>query len=163
MAAAPVFRLFQTGSAAAIALGHGAQSAAKAAGIVAIARGTTIHLGHPPHPVILALFAALFVGTLLGGWPVIRTLGERITRIDPMRGFAAEVSAVAVLYPATLLGVPVSSTHVVASSIVGTALASPTRSVRWAVVRRMVLVWLLTVPACALAGAAVAIAVRAAA
>lgn len=163
VAAAPVFRLFQTGSAAAIALGHGAQSAAKAAGIVAIARGTTIHLGHPPHPVILALFAALFVGTLLGGWPVIRTLGERITRIDPMRGFAAEVSAVAVLYPATLLGVPVSSTHVVASSIVGTALASPTRSVNWAVVRRVVLVWLLTVPACALAGAAVAIAVRAAA
>lgn len=94
---------------------------------------------------------------------MIRTLGERITRIDPMRGFAAEVSAVAVLYPATLLGVPVSSTHVVASSIVGTALASPTRSVNWAVVRRMVLVWLLTVPACALAGAAVAIAVRAAA
>jgi PiT family inorganic phosphate transporter len=142
-----------------LALSHGANDAQKAVGVIAlllVAGGELHHLAAPPW-VELACGVALTAGTALGGWPIVRTLGRRITRIRPIDALASQTGSTAVLLGASMLGAPVSTTQVVASSVVGVGGGQHRwRHVRWRVVRAMLLAWLVTVPATA-AFAAVAL------
>ena len=135
-----------------LALSHGANDAQKAVGIVAlllVAGGELHHLAAPPW-VELACGVALTAGTALGGWPIVRTLGRRIIRIHPIDALASQTGSTAVLLGASLLGAPVSTTQVVASSVVGVGGGQHRwRHVRWRVVRVMLVAWLVTVPATA--------------
>ncbi len=135
-----------------LALSHGANDAQKAVGVVAlllVAGGELQHLA-PPTWVELACGAALTAGTALGGWPIVRTIGQRIVRIRPIDALSSQSGSTAVLLGASLLGAPVSTTQVVASSVVGVGGGRHRwRHVRWPVVRAMLLAWLVTVPATA--------------
>jgi inorganic phosphate transporter, PiT family len=157
---APV-RAGQWGTAAALALSHGANDAQKAAGVVAallVADGRIGHLA-PPTWVELGCAAALTVGTAFGGWRIVRTVGRRIYRIRPVDGLAASGTAAGVILGASLVGGPVSTTQVVASSVVGVGGGRRRwHHVHWAIVRHIGLAWLITMPATA-ALAAVALVV----
>lgn len=157
---APV-RAGQWATAAALAFSHGANDAQKAAGIVAallVADGRIGHLS-PPTWVELASAAALTVGTAFGGWRIVRTVGRRIYRIRPIDGLASGAAAAGVILGASLVGGPVSTTQVVASSVVGIGGGRRRwHHVHWAIVRHMGLAWLVTMPATA-ALAAVALVV----
>lgn len=149
------FRLAQTVSASAMALGHGLQDGQKAIGVILLALaadgGSTAGV---PVWVRLCVAVALAAGTAAGGWRIIRTLARRVAPIDPVIGFAAEAVAAGVLYlSAGVFGVPVSSTHTVTASIVGAGSTRGLREIRWLVARRIVIAWLLTpVVAAAAAG-----------
>jgi PiT family inorganic phosphate transporter len=135
-----------------LAVSHGANDAQKVVGVVALllfASGETSSL-HAPTWVEFACGIALTVGTALGGWPIVRTIGARIVRLRPIDALASQTGSTAVLLGATLTGAPVSTTQVVASSVVGVGVGKRRiRHVRWAVVRSMLIAWLLTVPATA--------------
>ena len=135
-----------------LALSHGANDAQKAVGVVAlllVAGGELGHLAAPPW-VELACGLALTAGTALGGWPIVRTLGRRIILIRPIDALASQSGSTAVLLGASVLGAPVSTTQVVASSVVGVGGGRHRwRHVRWRVVRAMLIAWLVTVPATA--------------
>jgi inorganic phosphate transporter, PiT family len=146
------FRLAQVGSTAAMAYSHGTQDAQKTMGVITLALVATRHLGsfHVPIWVILAAASAMGLGTLAGGWRVIRTLGSRITALDPPRGFAAQTSASAVLlFSAYAYAMPVSSKHVMTSSIMGVGATRRLSAVRWGVAQDVVLAWILTIPGAA--------------
>jgi len=146
------FRRAQTASTAAMAFSHGTQDAQKTMGVITLALVTTGHLGRFSVPlwVILAAASAMGLGTLAGGWRVIRTLGNRITPLDPARAFAAQTSASAVLLvSAYAYAMPVSSTHIMTSSIMGVGASRRLSAVRWGVAQRVVLAWLLTIPGAA--------------
>ncbi len=135
-----------------LALSHGANDAQKSVGvIVALLLATgTIARGTVPTWVELACGGALTIGTALGGWPIVRTIGRRIVRLRPIDGLASETASVAVILGASLAGAPVSTTQVVASSVVGVGGGRRRwRHVRWPLVRTMLLAWLVTVPASA--------------
>jgi PiT family inorganic phosphate transporter len=135
-----------------LALTHGANDAQKAVGVVAlllVAAGELQHLESPMW-VELACGVALTAGTALGGWPIVRTLGRRITLIRPIDALASQAGSTAVLLGASVIGAPVSTTQIVASSVVGVGGGRRRwRHVRWSVVRAMLLAWLVTVPATA--------------
>jgi PiT family inorganic phosphate transporter len=137
----------------ALAISHGANDAQKAVGLVAlllVAGGELQHLTAPVW-VELACGAALTAGTAIGGWPIVRTLGRRIVRIRPLDALASQTGSTAVLLGASVVGAPVSTTQVVASSVVGVGGGRRRwRHVRWPVVRAMLLAWLVTVPMAAL-------------
>jgi PiT family inorganic phosphate transporter len=139
-----------------LAVAHGANDAQKAVGVVAtmlLAAGDATTL-HAPLWVEVACGAALTVGTAFGGWPIVRTIGRRIIRLRPIDGLASQTGSALVLIGATAIGAPVSTTEVVASSVVGVGGGRRRwRHVRWPVVRAMVLAWLITVPVCATLGA----------
>lgn len=147
----PGFRLAQTVSASAMAFGHGMQDAAKAAGVIVLALSVGGVGVRPAGPVpwwVLAVCAlVLSAGTYSGGWRIMRTLGRRLVDLDSPRGFAAEVSAAVLLYAATALRAPVSTTHVVASAIIGVGATRSRKSIRWDVVRSIVVAWAITFPA----------------
>ena len=147
------FRRAQVASAAAMALGHGLQDAAKTMGVVILALTVTGHGGGDgvPWPVMLSAAVALAAGTYAGGWRIMRTLGRRIIAPapEPAQGMVAETSAAAVLYLAAVVHAPVSTTHTITSAIVGTGLTGRASAIRWGVVRRIVLTWVLTFPAAA--------------
>jgi PiT family inorganic phosphate transporter len=152
------FRRAQTVSTGAMAFSHGTQDAQKTMGVIALALVTTGHLQGFSIPlwVILAAAAAMGLGTLAGGWRVIRTVGNRITRLDAPRGFAAQSSASAVLLvSAYAYAVPLSSTHVLTSSVMGVGATRRVSAVRWGVARRVVLAWVFTLPGAALSAAVV--------
>jgi PiT family inorganic phosphate transporter len=146
------FRGAQTFSTAAMAFSHGTQDAQKTMGIIALALVTTGHLQgfEVPYWVIIAAASAMGLGTLAGGWRVIRTLGRRITALDPARGFAAQTSASTVLLvSAYAYAMPVSSTHVMTSSIMGVGATRRLTAVRWSVAQQVIAAWLFTLPGAA--------------
>lgn len=142
-----------------LAVTHGANDGQKAAGVVAVVLVASGHLAraHPPAWVELSCGAALTLGTALGGWPIVRTIGRRIVRLRPLDALSSQVGSTTVLFAASVVGAPVSTTQVVASSVVGVGGGRRRwRHVRWRVVRAIVSAWLVTVPASA-AIAAVAV------
>lgn len=150
------FRSAQTLSTAAMAFSHGTQDAQKTMGVIALALVTTGHLDgfEVPYWVILSAAAAMGLGTLAGGWRVISTLGRRITPLDPARGFAAQSAASAVLLvSAYAYAMPVSSTHIMTSSIMGVGATRRLTAVRWSVAQQVVAAWVFTLPGAALCGA----------
>jgi PiT family inorganic phosphate transporter len=141
---------------AALSFGHGANDAQKAMGVIAALLLATGHLDSLSVPIWVkfACGAALTFGTAMGGWRIIRTIGRRIFRLAPIDGFASQSASTAVVLPATYLGAPVSTTQVVASSVVGVGGGRRRwRHVRWTVVRSIAFAWLLTLPASAVIGA----------
>lgn len=148
------FRLAQTVSASAMAFGHGMQDAAKVSGVIVLALTVSGHRdpgdSSIPWWVIGACAVALSAGTYVGGWRIMRTLGRRIIDLEPPTGFAAEASAAVILYAATALRAPVSTTHAIAAAIIGAGGARNPRGIRWAVTRVIAITWALTFPAAAL-------------
>jgi len=145
------FRVGQIATSFALALSHGANDAQKTMGLMTLALLSRGYLEHfeVPQWVILTAAGAIALGTSVGGWSIIRTLGGRIFRVRPMHGFLAQLGGGVVIATAAWLGGPVSTTHVMSSAILGTGAAERWRQVRWGVVRDMLWAWFLTLPACA--------------
>jgi PiT family inorganic phosphate transporter len=151
-----VFRKLQLVSAALYSLGHGGNDAQKTMGIIAgvLVTGGYMATFEIPTWVVLAAHAAIALGTLSGGWRIIHTMGSKITRLQPVGGFAAETAGAMALFIATGLGVPVSTTHTITGAIVGVGATRRLSAVRWGVAGRIVWAWVLTIPASAAIGAA---------
>jgi PiT family inorganic phosphate transporter len=150
------FRRLQFVSASLYSLGHGGNDAQKTMGIIAVLLFSQGHLGsdfYVPFWVVLACQAAMGLGTLLGGWRIVRTMGSRITRLTPMQGFCAETGGAITLFAATFLGIPVSTTHTITGAIVGVGSARKVSAVRWNVAANIVVAWIITMPAAALVAA----------
>src|SRR5690606_2124980 len=145
------FRIAQTISAAAMALGHGLQDAQKTMGVMfmaLIAGGFANQEDRIPLWVVLSAAAAIALGTYAGGWRIMRTLGRRIIELDPARGFVAESVAAIVLYVnAFWLHAPVSTTHTITSAIMGVGATKRLSAVRWGVAKSIAMAWVLTIPA----------------
>ena len=157
------FRVLQLVSAALYSLGHGGNDAQKTMGIIAVLLFSQGLLGaefHVPFWVVISCQAAMALGTLLGGWRIVDTLGSRITHLKPIQGFCAETGGALTLFLATALGVPVSTTHTITGAIVGVGAARRAAAVRWHVAQRIVIAWVLTLPAAGLLGALALWAVR---
>jgi PiT family inorganic phosphate transporter len=149
------FRRLQLVSAALYSLGHGGNDAQKTMGIIAGAlfAGGLINEFRIDWWVILSAHAAIALGTLSGGWRIIHTMGQKITRLQPVGGFAAETAGAISLFTATHLGVPVSTTHTITGAIVGVGSTRRLSAVRWGVAGRIVWAWILTIPASAMISA----------
>jgi PiT family inorganic phosphate transporter len=150
-----LFRRLQLASAAAYSLGHGGNDAQKTMGIIA---GVLVTAGYLktfdiPVWVVLAAHAAIALGTLSGGWRIIHTMGSKITRLQPVGGFAAETAGALTLFMATAFGVPVSTTHTITGAIVGVGATRRLSAVRWGVAGKIVWAWVLTIPMSAAIGA----------
>ncbi|MEO8033875.1 MAG: inorganic phosphate transporter, partial [Acidobacteriota bacterium] len=150
-----LFRRLQLLSAAAYSLGHGTNDAQKTMGIIA---GVMVTAGYMktfsiPLWIILAAHSAIALGTLSGGWRIIHTMGSKITRLQPVGGFAAETAGAITLFIASSLGIPVSTTHTITGAIVGVGATRRLSAVRWGVAGRIVWAWVLTIPAAAAIGA----------
>ena len=151
------FRFGQIGSASLVSLAHGTNDAQKTMGIITlamIANHTITKDAGTPFWVIIACALAISLGTYLGGWRVIRTLGKGLTEIETPQGFAAESSSAAVIFASSHFGFPLSTTHVCTGSVIGAGLGKRLAEVRWSVAGRMVAAWLITLPAAAAVGAA---------
>ena len=155
------FRRLQLVSAAAYSLGHGGNDAQKTMGIIAgaLVAGGYLQMddGRLPIPfwVIMAAHAAIALGTLSGGWRIIHTMGTKITKLQPVGGFAAETAGAISLFTATNLGIPVSTTHTITGAIIGVGSIKRLSAVRWGIAGRIVWAWVLTIPAAAAIAAAV--------
>jgi PiT family inorganic phosphate transporter len=151
------FRRMQLLSASMYSLGHGGNDAQKTIGIIwmlLIAAGvTTPTATMPPWWVVIGCYTAISLGTLFGGWRIVKTMGQRITKLKPMGGFCAETGGAMTLFIATALGVPVSTTHTITGAIVGVGSARKTSAVRWGVAGNIVWAWVLTIPASAFVAA----------
>ncbi len=150
------FRILQFASASLYSLGHGGNDAQKTMGIIAVLLYSQGHLGNEfsiPFWVVLACQASMALGTLMGGWRIVRTMGLRITKLTPMQGFCAETGGAITLFMATALGVPVSTTHTITGAIVGVGAARRVSAVRWNVASSIVYAWVITIPASAIIAA----------
>jgi PiT family inorganic phosphate transporter len=144
------FRRAQFVSASLYALGHGGNDAQKTMGIIAVLLYSQGYGGaefHVPFWVVMACQAAMAAGTLAGGWRIVKTMGSKITRLTPMQGFCAETGGSIMLFAATELGIPVSTTHTITGSIIGVGAAKKASAVRWSVAREIVTAWIITIPA----------------
>jgi PiT family inorganic phosphate transporter len=151
-----VFRKLQFVSAAAFSLGHGGNDAQKTMGIIAVllyAHGKLTGAFHVPFWVVLSCQAAMALGTLMGGWRIVRTMGSKITHLTPQQGFCAESAGALTLFFATNIGVPVSTTHTITGGIVGVGAARRVSAVRWNIAGGIVWAWVVTMPAAGLIGA----------
>ena len=151
-----IFRKVQFVSASLYSLGHGGNDAQKTMGIIAallFAHGTLKGAFYVPFWVVISCNGAMALGTLFGGWRIVRTMGSRITRLTPLQGVCAETAGSITLFLATGLGIPVSTTHTITGAIVGVGAARRTSAVRWNVAKDIVIAWLLTMPAAGLIGA----------
>jgi PiT family inorganic phosphate transporter len=150
------FRRLQLVSAALFSLNHGANDAQKTMGIITavLVAGGYLQTFEVPFWVVLAAHTAIGLGTLAGGWRIIHTMGSKITKLQPVNGFAAETGAAGSIFVATILGIPVSTTHAITGAIVGVGATRRLSAVRWGVAGRIVWAWLLTIPAAAGIGAA---------
>jgi inorganic phosphate transporter, PiT family len=150
------FRYAQSGSAAAMAFGHGLQDAAKTAGVVVLALTVGGFQNGDSIPIWVLVLSAVVIslGTYAGGWRIMRTLGRKIIHLDPPQGFAAESTAASILYVAGLVfGAPISTTHTITSSIMGVGATKRLRAVRWGVAKSIVGAWIFTFPGAAAAAA----------
>jgi PiT family inorganic phosphate transporter len=151
------FRSLQFVSASLYSLGHGGNDAQKTMGIIAVLLYSQGLLGgafHVPFWVVLSCQAAMGLGTLMGGWRIVHTMGSRITRLSPIQGFCAETGGALTLFGATWLGIPVSTTHTITGAIVGVGSARRVSAVRWNVAGSIVVAWVLTIPAAGIIAAA---------
>ena len=150
------FRVLQFVSASLYSLGHGGNDAQKTMGIIAVLLFSQGKLGtefYVPFWVVLACQASMALGTLMGGWRIVRTMGLRLTKLTPMQGFCAETGGAITLFMATALGVPVSTTHTITGAIVGVGAARRAAAVRWNVASSIVYAWVITIPAAAFVAA----------
>jgi PiT family inorganic phosphate transporter len=149
------FRRLQVGSAAYMAFSHGSNDAQKTMGIITLALFTAgvIDTHEVPLWVILVSATAISLGTAAGGWRIIKTMGQRVVKLDPVHGFAAETTAATIIFGASSFGAPVSTTQVIASAIVGVGASRRLSAVRWGVAGNIVTAWILTIPASGLAAA----------
>jgi PiT family inorganic phosphate transporter len=147
-----LFRSLQFVSASLYSLGHGGNDAQKTMGIIAVLLYSQGQLGgafHVPFWVVIACQAAMGLGTLVGGWRIVKTMGSKITRLTPVQGFCAETGGAITLFMATWLGIPVSTTHTITGAIVGVGAARRVSAVRWNVASNIVIAWIITIPASA--------------
>ncbi|MDO9196604.1 inorganic phosphate transporter [Rhodoferax sp.] len=151
------FRRMQLVSAGAYSLGHGGNDAQKTIGIVwmlLIATGyAAVGDKSPPSWVVLSCYAAIALGTLFGGWRIVKTMGQRLTKLKPVHGFCAETGGAITLFTAAALGIPVSTTHTITGAIVGVGATRRASAVRWGVAGNIVWAWIFTIPASALVAA----------
>jgi PiT family inorganic phosphate transporter len=147
-----VFRRLQLVSSAAYSIGHGANDAQKTMGIITVLLFSTGYLHgefHVPFWVVIAAQIAMGLGTLMGGWRIVHTMGSKITRLTPHQGFSAETGGAIMLFGATAFGIPVSTTHTITGCIMGVGAARRLSAVRWGVAGNIVLAWIVTIPAAA--------------
>ncbi len=151
------FRRLQLLSAGAYSLGHGGNDAQKTIGIIWMLLIATGYAGagesSPPLWTIISCYAAIAVGTMFGGWRIVKTMGQKITKLKPVGGFCAESGGALTLFIATGLGIPVSTTHTITGAIVGVGSTQRASAVRWGVAGNIVWAWVLTIPASALVAA----------
>jgi inorganic phosphate transporter, PiT family len=150
------FRRAQLFSSALYSIGHGSNDAQKTMGVIwllLIAAGIATPQ-HLPMWVIYSCFIAIGLGTMFGGWRIVKTMGQRITKLKPVGGFAAETGGAITLFMASFFGIPVSTTHTITGAIVGVGSATRARAVHWGVASNIVVAWVLTIPAAALMAAA---------
>ena len=154
------FRIGQIGSASLVSLAHGTNDAQKTMGVITlalIADGRLAHNASPPWWVITICALSIAAGTYIGGWRVIRTMGHRLTRVEAPQGFVAETAAAAVLLISTRNGVPLSTTHITSGAVMGSGVGKAAAGVRWGIAGRMVMAWVITLPAAAAVAAGVAL------
>jgi PiT family inorganic phosphate transporter len=150
------FRWLQFVSASLISLGHGGNDAQKTMGIIAVLLFSQGKLGgdfYVPFWVVITCQAAMALGTLIGGWRIVHTVGSKITRLTPVQGCCASTGGAIMLFAATFLGIPVSTTHTVTGSIIGVGAARKVSAVRWNVASNIVIAWIVTLPAAGLMAA----------
>ena len=150
------FRRLQLVSAAYMAFSHGSNDAQKTMGIMTLAlvvAGILPQNSDIPLPIILLAATAISFGTMAGGWRIIQTMGQRVVKLDPVRGFAAETTAATIIFGASHFGMPVSTTHVISSAIMGVGSVERLSAVRWGVAGNILVAWVLTIPAAALVAA----------
>ncbi|MCP3685603.1 MAG: inorganic phosphate transporter [bacterium] len=151
-----LFRKMQLVSASIYSLGHGTNDAQKTIGIISILLFSAGYLGselYIPWWVIILSYGTIAAGTLVGGWKVIKTMGTKITKLQPVDGFCAETSGATVILGCSYFGIPVSTTHVIAGSIMGVGSVKRTSAVRWTVARNIAWAWVITIPAAGAMGA----------
>ena len=150
------FKFLHLMSSAAYSISHGGNDAQKTMGIIAVLLYSTGHLVgefHVPHWVVLSCYVAIALGTLSGGWRIIKTMGTGLTRLNHHSGFCASTAGSIVVFGASAMGIPVSTTHAITGSVVGTGAARRASAVRWGVASRVVMAWFITIPASAFVGA----------
>ena len=150
------FKFLHLISSAAYSISHGGNDAQKTMGIIAVLLYSTGYLDgefHVPHWVVLSCYAAIALGTLSGGWRIIKTMGTGLTRLNHHTGFCASTAGSIVVFGASAMGIPVSTTHAITGSVVGTGAARRASAVRWGVASRVVIAWFITIPASATVGA----------
>jgi PiT family inorganic phosphate transporter len=149
------FRVLQFISSSLFSLGHGGNDAQKTMGIIAILLYSQGHMPegfHVPFWVVITCQAAMGLGTLCGGWRIVKTVGSKITDLKPIQGFCAETGGALALFGATFLGIPVSTTHTIIGAVVGVGAMRRTSAVRWGTASNIVVAWVITLPAAALVG-----------
>src|SRR5262249_26647358 len=143
-----LFRSLQLVSAALYSIGHGGNDAQKTMGIITVLLYSQGYLGgefHVPYWVMLSCYAAIGLGTLVGGWRIVRATGSRLPRLPPFQGFCAETGGAITLFAATELGIPVSTTHTITGCIIGVGAARRVSAVRWRVANDILLAWIITI------------------
>lgn len=159
-----VFRRLQVVTAGFVAFTHGTNDAQKTMGIIALALVASGHLDpdfdRPPVWVIVTAALAMAAGTYAGGWRIIRTLGQRVAKLEPPQGFGAEAATAAILYATGKLGFPVSTTHTISGSVLGAGAVRRFSAVRWGIAGNILLAWLITIPCAALVAAAMELLTR---
>jgi inorganic phosphate transporter, PiT family len=152
------YRKLQLMSAAAFSLGHGGNDAQKSMGIIWVALIVTHHASKDDpisNWVVLACYTAIGLGTLFGGWRIVKTMGQKITKLKPFEGFCAEAAGAVTLFGATELGIPVSTTHTITGAIIGVGARKGVSAVKWGVTNKIFLSWIFTIPVSAIIGAVV--------
>ena len=150
------FRSLHLVSSAAYSLSHGLNDAQKTMGIITVLLYSTGYLSgdfEVPHWVAISCYIAIGLGTMMGGWRIIETMGSRITKLSQHQGFSASMGGSVMLFTASLLGIPVSTTHTITGCVIGAGVARRASAVRWGVARNVVAAWIITIPASAAVGA----------
>jgi inorganic phosphate transporter, PiT family len=151
------FRSMQVLSASAFSLGHGGNDAQKSIGIIWVAVIVTSHkiTKAPESWMVIACYSAIALGTMFGGWRIVKTMGQKITKLKPFEGFCAETAGALTLFGATEFGIPVSTTHTITGAIMGVGAQKGLSAVRWGVTRKIFWAWILTIPISAIIGAVI--------